>query len=142
MVNMINLNNLSQITDVSIIKRLKNFNIVLFKSSSIWRPSLIMSELLSIELCSEFNHLISFLLKSLCINSNLPQNLISIETKYKLRFVANWIMPCNFGWDIAIDLNNLKESIVSCEIVNMLVSDFALRIPAWSKVNDKMGCSL
>ena len=142
MVNMINLNNLSQITDVSIIKRLKNFNIVLFKSSSIRRPSLMMSELLSIELCSKFNHFISFLLKSLCINSNLPQNLISIEAKYKLRFVANWIMPCNFGWDIAIDLNNLKESIVSCEIVNMLVSDFALRIPAWSKVNDKMGCSL
>ena len=89
MVNMINLNNLSQITDVSIIKRLKNFNIVLFKSSSIWRPSLMMSELFSIELCSKFNHLISFLLKSLCINSDLPQNLISIEAKYKLRFVAN-----------------------------------------------------
>lgn len=136
MVNKINLNNLSQITDVPIIQRLKNFNIVFFKSSSIWWPSLMMSELLSIELCSKFNHLINFLLKSLWINSDLPQNLISIEAKYKLGFIANWIMPRNFGWNITIDLNNLKESIVSCEIVHMLVSDFALRIPAWSKVND------
>lgn len=142
MVNKINLNNLSQITDVSIIQRLKNFNIVLFKSSSIWRPSLMRSELFSIELWSQFNHFIKFLLKSLCINSDLPQNFISIEAKYKLRFIANCIMPHNFGCNITINLNNLKESIICCEIVNMLVSDFALRIPAWSKVNNKMGCPL
>lgn len=107
MVNKINLNNLSQITDVSVVKRLKNFNVVLFKSSSIGSPSLMMCELFSIELCSKLYHLIEFLLKSIGVHSDLPQNLISIEAKYKLRFVANRIMPRNFGCNIAIDLNNL-----------------------------------
>ena len=48
-------------------------------------------------------------------------------------------MPCNFRRGIAVDLDNLQKSIFSCQFIQLLICDFALRIPTGTEIYDRVG---
>jgi len=98
---------LSQITNISGIKRLEDLHVVSFEACSIGEPFLIGAEKITVGRLSQFDHIVKFLFESLLVGSDLSQNFITIETKNKLRLIFNSIMSCNFRCHITIDFNDL-----------------------------------
>jgi hypothetical protein len=69
----------------------------------------------------------------------LSNDLVTIQAKHKLRLSSDPVMPCNFRRDVTINLDHLQKSIFARQVYNVLVSDLALRIPAGSEIDEKMG---
>jgi len=68
----------------------------------------------------------------------LSQNFISIKAKYKFWLCSNSVVLDDFGTKVTINLNGLKGAIFSCQLMEMLISDFALGIPGCSEVYDSV----
>jgi hypothetical protein len=69
----------------------------------------------------------------------LPQNFVTVETEYELRLISDPIVPCNFRRDITVDLDYLQKSIFRSQFGELLICDFALRIPAGSEIDESVG---
>jgi hypothetical protein len=68
----------------------------------------------------------------------LSQNLISIEAKYKFRLCSDSVVLYNFRRDIAVDLDDLKGTVLGSELFEVLISDFALWVPGRSEIDDSV----
>jgi hypothetical protein len=97
-----------------------------------------MRQMLSVSFLTQLHHLVKFLSKTCVIGSDLPDNLITVQTENKLWLSTNAIMPRNFGGKIAIDFDHLQEAVFASNGVDVLISSFALRIPSGSEVDQNM----
>jgi hypothetical protein len=48
-------------------------------------------------------------------------------------------MPCDFGRNITIDFNHLQKAVLACDVIDMLICKFALRVPVGTKIDERMG---
>lgn len=97
-----------------------------------------IAKVLVISLRAQLHHLLQFLLQASVIGTDLSNHLIPIQTKNKLRLTSNPIMPGDLRSHITVYLDNLKESILTSEGGDMLISDLTLRVPAGSEVDQSM----
>lgn len=93
---------------------------------------------LSISLLSQFNHLVQLLLQTSIVGSNLTNDLVSIQAEEELGLSAYAVVPRNFRGDITVHLDHLQKPVFAGQVDDVLVGDFALRVPAGAEVDEQM----
>ena len=74
-----------------------------------------------ISVLSQCNHLAMLVNQPIIIRPNLSEHLVPIQTKYKLRLSLYRIVPRNLARNIAIDLDDLKRTLLGRKLVNVLI---------------------
>ena len=87
-------------------------------------------------LFSQFHHFLQLIVQTLLVWTYLPYHLVPVQAKHELWLAPDSVVFGYFGRNVAVDLDDFQEAVLSCKIVDLLISYFAVRVPASSEVDE------